>query len=164
MALRFSEPLRDALLTTGDFKAQMDGGVIFIYAFDGATTVPGADDAVDTTSDYTLLARITANAGLVTGGYGLNFDEPSGGVITKAAAQTWDNSDAGERNYASGTAAFFVHSATETDGDALGAVTTENRIVGTVGLAGADMQLGDISLTSGQTQEITYYNLTLGAG
>jgi len=155
-----STGLKQALLGTDDFKTAMDGGYIHIYAFAGSSDIPNPDAIVDTGSDYLLLATISASGGTST--TGCNFDAPVAGVISKAAAQTWDNSTS--NNLASGTAAFFVHHATEHDGDAIVASTTEKRIVGSVGLVGADMNLQSLSLTSGGTQAISYYNLTLGVG
>jgi len=157
--LQFSTGLRQALLTTGDFKAQMDGGFIHIYGWGTASAIPGRDDAIDTTpttGDYILLATISASGG--TNVTGLNFAEPVDGVVSKDAGQTWNNSTT--ENLATGTAQFFVHHATEHDGDDIGSAAAENRIIGTIGLVGADMNLVSTTLTENQVQAITYYNLT----
>jgi hypothetical protein len=156
-----STGLKDYLLGNGSLKAALADGYIHIYAFDGENTIPGPDDAVSTSGDYTLLATIYSNGGTSIEDGGLEFGTASGGVLQKASGETWDNSDAG--NIATGDAAFFVHVASgEADGNSIGASTTAERIVGSVGTAGADLNLDDTSLTSGQTQQITYYSVTVG--
>ena len=163
---RMSTSLKNALLDGDSLKATMDGGYIHIYAFDGVTTVPGPDDEVDTDADYMLLATIYSDGGTATAG--LNFAaSASGGIIQKASGETWDNSDAGNINAGTETAAFFVHTdSTESSGlnlvDPTPGANDKPRIVGTVGTVGADLNLSSVSLSNGDTQEITNYSVTVG--
>ena len=152
MALRISTGLRDALLDTGSLKTTLDGGFIHIYS---GTPPATPDDAIT----GTLLATIYSDGG--AGPTGLNFAaSAASGVIQKAAGETWDNSTAG--NIASGTATHYLHVASaESDGTAIGASTTAPRILGSVALAGADMDLANTSLTAGQTQSINFYSIAL---
>ena len=161
MQARFSTGLKQALLGGDNFRDALAGGFIHIYAYDGASSIPGPDAAVDTGSDYTLLATISASGG--TDATGLAFDAPVGGVISKANAQTWSNSNGG--NIAGGQAMFYVYSTTH-DGDAIGASTSAARIVGPVAMAGGGqgtLVVANALLVQGQTLEITFYNATVGA-
>lgn len=154
-----STGLKDEILDTGSLKAALADGYIHIYKFNGSTDVPGPDDAVDTVSDYILLATIYSDGGAADAG--LEFGSASSGVLQKASGETWDNSS--EQNLATGQAAFYVHvGSTESDGNALGASTTLPRIVGTVAAAGGDMNLSDTTLTEDEVQSITYYSVTIG--
>lgn len=152
-----STPLKDALLDNGSLKSTMAAGFLHIYAFENASTIPGADDAVGTTnSDYVHIATIYSDGTSA----GISFGTAASGSIQKASGETWtgDVVSAGTE-----VAAFFVHTASgESSGADLPAVTTEPRIVGSIGTSGADLNLSSVSLTSGQTQEITYYSVSLG--
>lgn len=152
MALKISTGLRDALLDTGSLKATLDGGYIHIYS---GTAPATPNDAIS----GTLLATIYSDGGAATAG--LNFEaSASSGVIQKASGETWDNSTAG--NIATGTATHYLHVASaESDGTAIGASTTAPRILGTVALAGGDMDLANTSLTLGQVQSINFYSIAL---
>lgn len=156
-----STGLKDYLLDEGSMKAALADGYIHIYAYDGASTVPGPDDAVSVAGDYTLLATIYSDGGVADAG--LEFGAAADGVLPKAPGETWDNSDAGNVNAGTLTARFFVHTASaEADGTAIGASTTAKRIVGTVAQAGGDLNLSSTSLTNGQTQQITSYSVSVG--
>lgn len=161
MQARFSTGLKQALLGGDNFRDALAGGFIHIYAYDGASVIPGPDDAVDTAADYTLLATISASGG--TDATGLLFDAPSGGVIFKADAQTWSNSDGG--NIAGGQAVFYVYSLAH-DGTALGASTSDVRIVGPVAMVPGGqgtLVVANSTLVFEQTLEITFFNATVGA-
>ena len=84
MAERFTTTHADMLCTA--VKTAYANGVLAIYG--GASQPADANDA----EAGTLLALITVASGEFTPGvatHGLNFDAPSSGVLSKAAAETW---------------------------------------------------------------------------
>jgi hypothetical protein len=83
MAERFSTTHANMLCEA--VRTAYANGVLAIYG--GASQPADADDA----EAGTLLALITLSSGAFTGGVstnGLNFDAASGGVLSKAAAET----------------------------------------------------------------------------
>lgn len=147
MSIQLSTGIRNYLLDTGGFDAALNGGLLNIY--DG-TPPAGPDDAI---SGNTLLCTISVN-GL---GGGLNFESAAvAGVLSKAAAETWQGTNA-----ASGNASFFRFY--ESGGTPGGASATEKRIQGTVGVAGADLNLSSVALVASAVQTIDYFNVTLPA-
>lgn len=148
MAISVSTGLRTAMLDTGSFKSLFDGGEIRIYS---GTPPADADQAVTIGGGVALLCTISLNG---AGGGGLNFDTAaSGGVITKAPAQTWSGT-----NVASGTAAWYRHVPTSATNNFS---TTERRIQGTIGVAGQDLNFSSVNLTSGAVQTINHYTINL---
>ena len=84
MAERFTTTHAD-MICTADKNAYANG-VLAIYG--GASQPADANDA----ETGTLLALITVASGAFTPGVatnGLHFDDPSAGVLSKAAAETW---------------------------------------------------------------------------
>jgi hypothetical protein len=142
MTLKVSTGLRNAMLATSSLKAALNLGFIKIYT----GTVPAtADAALDGTN--TLLTTIS-NGSTATG---LTLDVASGGVLPKTPAEVWSGLNAN-----SGTASFYRHVAPGDDGTAS---TTQARLQGTVATAGAELNLTNPTLTSGQTQGIDYYSI-----
>lgn len=142
--MKLSTGLRNSMLSTGSLKAALAGGEIRIYS--GA---PPAD--ADAAVTGTLLCTVK-NAGA-----GINFDTAAaGGILAKAPGETWSGVNA-----ASGTAGYFRHVlAADT-----GAVSTSAvRIQGTIATAGADLNISSTALTSGATQAIAGYSVTVAAG
>jgi hypothetical protein len=139
---KFSTGLRNTMLGDSSLANAVEGYVIRIYA--AATAPASADDALGAA---TLLTTITTPTGL-------SFDTPAvDGVLSKAAAEVW----AGV-NVATGTAKFFrMQDAADTDD----ASTTAIRIQGTVALAGGDINLSSLGLTSGATQTLNSFNIAL---
>lgn len=148
MAIRMSTGLRNALLDADSFREIFDGG--FLHIYEGA--IPSDPDAEVT---GTLLATIYSDGEAA----GLSFAATAAnGVIQKDAGETWNNSENG--NIASGTAQYFVFTASaENDGTDLGASTTAPRFIGTIGIAGADMNMTSTALTLGQTQAVDAFNV-----
>ena len=147
MGIQVSTGLRNGLLDSNSFKDALDGGLLYIYS---GTPPASVNDAL---SGNTLLSTISLSGG----GSGINF-EPNAvaGVLSKAAAETWQGTNA-----ASGTATFFRFC--EAGGDPSAASSTEQRIQGSVGVAGADLNLSSVSLTAAATQTIDFFNVTLPA-
>lgn len=145
MAISLSTGLRDDILDTGSLKAILDSGFIDIYS---GTPPASADDA----ASGTKLCRISNNST----GTGITFNaSAASGALQKNSGETWSGV-----NLASGTATYYRH---VTASDTAGASTTEQRIQGTVGVAGADMNLSDVSLTISATQTLDYYVVNMPA-
>lgn len=143
MTIQTSSGLRNKVLDTGSVKSRLTLGFIKLYS----GTAPATADAAVT---GTLLCTISVSAA----GTGLSFDTAAaGGVLAKAPAQVWQGVNA-----ATGAAGYYRFSAA---GDTGVTSSTEERIQGSVGLAGADLNLSSISLTSGVTQNIDYYVVSL---
>ncbi len=142
--MKLSTGMRNALLSGGSLKATLDGGEIRIYS----GTVPADADA--SIGGATLLVTIK------NGGSGITFGSASGGVIQKAGGETWSGTNA-----ATGTASFYRHVLSADDGTSSSSAA---RLQGTVGVAGADMNLSSVSLTSGATQTLNFYSVTVPAG
>jgi len=147
MGIKLSTGMRDGLLDTNSFKGALDGGLLAIF---GGTVPASADDA---TSGATLLVTISLSGG----GSGINFETSAvSGVLSKASAETWQGTIG-----TSGTATFFRFY--ESGGDPTAASTTEQRIQGTVGVAGADLNLSSVSLTATAVQTVDFFNVTMPA-
>lgn len=144
--LKPSTGLRNGMLATGSFKSLMDGAKLKIYA---GTVPASADDAL---GGATLLCTISNN-GTATG---LTFDAAAvGGVLAKTPAEVWSGT-----NVAGGVATFYRLETAADDGSAS---TVFPRLQGTVGLAGADLNLSNTTLVSAAPQVIDYYTVALPA-
>ncbi len=149
MAIQLSTGLRNAMLDTNSFRGGLNGGLLGIFK----GTVPAAVD--DATSGATLICTVSVD-GL---GGGLGFEAAAvAGVLSKAAAETWQ----GTVINSGGTATFYRFY--ESGGDPTAASTTEQRIQGSVGVAGADLNLSSVALVDAATQDIDFFNITLPAG
>lgn len=155
--MRFSKGMQSHLLGSGSLKGALDGGFLYIYS--GA--VPAHAD--DIASGATLLAKITVSGA----GTGLTFGTPvqsvtAGGeqiaTLSKAAAETWSGAI-----LATGVASFFRYVEAADEANHSEASATAKRIQGTVGAPGslADLNLTSANLTSGQTQNIDYFQITI---
>lgn len=144
MGFQVSTGLRNSMLDTESYKTSMDLGFLRIYA----GTIPAdADAALDTA---TILCELTVD-GL---GTGLTWEAvASGGVISKAVAETWQG-----QNVASGTAAFFRFVQPADDGLA---DPLQKRVQGTVGLVGAELNLSSVTLTIAAVQTVNHFNVAL---
>lgn len=141
MAFKYSTGFKNAILDTGSVKGTFDGGSITVYA----GTVPADADAAH--SGNTALVTFTvASTGL------LLASSASGGSISKSSSQTWSGT-AG----ATSTATFFRYTQS---GDTGASSSTAKRIQGTVGTAGADMNLSSVSINSGTTYTLDYFALS----
>ena len=148
MALEFSTGFKDAVLDTGSFKSTFDDGYIRIY--DG--TPPADADAA--LAGNTVLVTYSDNDQGIGAGQGLDLEaSAANGSISKAAAQTWKGTAA-----ATSTATFFryIQSA---DTGALS--TTEIRIQGTVGGAGADLFVSSTTFTSAVEYTLDLFSITV---
>ena len=135
----------------GSLKDIMKDGKILVYS----GSQPSSPDTAVTS---TLLLTITSSSGAwVAGafGNGLEFeDDPLSGVVEKSTAETWSGVAV-----ASGTAGWFMFVANGTD--ALATSTTLPRISGSIGISGADLNIGNASIVSGRTYTIDDFSFTL---
>ncbi|TFZ81388.1 hypothetical protein [Candidatus Macondimonas diazotrophica] len=144
MAIQISSGLRNHMLISGSFKSGLDGGVLKIFA--GA--MPSTADA--DSSALTVLCTISLDAT----GTGITFASTvSAGILAKNASEIWRG-----QITATGTASFFRWMAISDTG-ALS--TTEKRVQGTVGLAGADLNFSSLSFVSGNYKVIDSLNVAL---
>ena len=143
--LRYSQGLRNALMAVDSLRGLLTGCEIRIY--EGAPP-PSPNDSVGAA---VLLCTITLDD---TGG-GLGFEAvATGGTLTKSASEVWRGT-----NVATGVATFFRIVVPQSDAD--GVSFTAKRIQGTVGVAGADMNLSNPSLSAGGVQTIDNFYLTM---
>lgn len=143
--MKLSTGLRNTILGVSSLKAALAGGQLMIYS----GTVPA--DADQALGSAVLLSTIK------NGGSGVNFDTAAvAGSIPKAPGETWSGV-----NVATGAATFFRH-VLSSDTGALS--TTALRIQGTVAVAGGDLNLTSVSLSSGATQTVDAYNVAQPAG
>ncbi len=145
MSIIASTGLRNKILDTNPLKAILAGGFVKLYA----GPVPADADAA-LAGGNTLLCTVSVNSS----GTGLTFDPAAvNGVIVKNVSEVWSGVNA-----ASGTATFYRH-VTPSDTGALS--TTEARLQGTVGLAGADMNISNNVLVAAATQALDYYAVAM---
>jgi hypothetical protein len=150
MAFQYSTGLKNAVLATGSFKSLLDDGFIKVYS--APTAVPDSpDDALP--GDSVLLCTYSDNSG----SGGLDFETAAAdGVLTKETSQTWSGAGA-----ANGTPAFFRYVKT---GDTGTLSTSAYRIQGTVGQAGADMNITNSTYVAGTTYSLDYFSLVFVGG
>lgn len=144
--MKRSTGFRNATLSTGAITA-LNGKVIKIFS--GAVPA-SADDALPT--GLVPLCVVSLN----DTGTGLTFGTPTGGQVTKNTSEIWSGTIT-----TSGTATFFRM---EDSSDAGGASTTAVRVQGTIAQDGADMNLGETALVSGNLRQIKFFVLTIPAG
>ena len=143
--IKASTGLRNHLLATGSLRSALNGGHIRIY---GGTIPATADDSIGAA---TLLCTVT----VASGATGLSFGEtPDEGSLNKNA-DTWSGLVS-----ASGDATFYRHVLTADDGSSS---TVALRIQGECGTMtqGKDMLMSSVTLTSGATQTLDFYRISL---
>lgn len=144
MAIQISSGLRDHLMISGSFKSGLDGGVLKIFA--GA--MPSTADA--DSSALTVLCTISLDAT----GTGITWASTvTAGILAKNASEIWRGLIT-----ATGTASFFRWMAI---GDTGALSTTNKRVQGTVGLAGADLNFSSVNFVSGNYKVIASLNVAL---
>jgi len=148
MTVKLSTGLRTALMDATSFEATFANAEIRIYGYTGAPiTAPATADAAITGE---LLVTITEAADAP-----LTFAAAASGVLTKSA-NTWAGTVA-----ANSTAVYWRLVDKTDDGDDLS--TTDPRVQGTIGTAGADGNLSSVSLTAAASQTIDYFSVTIPA-
>lgn len=144
---QFSRGLRDALMATDSFAGVMDGATLIIA--EGTLGTPEADY-----TGATILSTITNGGAGLTWGTG----DVANGVLPKTVSEVWDNSDAGG-NDDTGVAQFFIlyHPLD----DDLSASTTALRVVGSVGTAGAVLNLSSVNLVATSPQNVNSFTVAI---
>lgn len=140
--LKTSTGLRTLMLGTTPLRDALSLGSVKIYS----GSAPGTADAAAT---GTLLCTITNNSTAT----GITMAAAAGGAIQKTAAEVWSGVNA-----ATGTAGYYRHVA---PGDTGGVSTTEPRVQGDIAVSGAELNLTSVALSSGATQTLDFYSITL---
>jgi hypothetical protein len=146
MALLASTGLRNKMLDTDSLKAILADGFIHVYACTLANIPASADDAINP-AVHTLLLTVYGD-GISEG---LNLGTASGGAINKDPGEAWSGTV-----LATGNAVFFRHVG---DADTGAASTSQPRLQGRVGVAGAELNISSLALESGQTRSVNYANI-----
>ena len=149
MTIRLSTGMRNKLLdggATGGVKNALNLGFINLY--------PGSQPlSADTGATGTILGTVSVNGDGVTG---LGFDAASAGAISKAAAQTWRFT-----GLADGLAGWFrFYAAGDTPS---GTSTTAARIDGSIGSAGADMNITNVNIQTGALSTVDSFTINMPA-
>ena len=141
MALRLSTGLRQALITTDDFKSLMDGGFLDIYSGSQPTNA----DAIET---GTLLCSITTGT---AGTAGITFGTAASGILPKSA-DGWQGTVlvAGVAGWAR---LYGPGKTTGTNG-------TAYRMDMNAGLSGADLVLSHTNLVADTIQTVKTFSIT----
>ena len=146
MGVKLSTGFRTALMGANGVDTIMNLGFIKIYT----GTVPASPD--DALGSAVLLNTISNNST----GTGLTLGTAAAGVISKTTSEVWSGV-----SVASGTPTFFRH---VLSGDTGASSSTDVRIQGAVAVVGADLNMTNASFTSGGTETVTVYNITMPAG
>lgn len=155
MTIRLSTGLRNALLSSNDFKTAFAGGVLEIYT----GSVPSSANSAVTSS---AIVKITASGATHTASSastagGLSFSSASSGAIAKSSAQTWKDSSA-----SSGTAAWFcLYDNSHTK--SVSSAGTVVRLQGSCGVGSGDLRMSNTSIASGATITIDTFTITMPA-
>lgn len=157
--LKLSTATRNALLNDIGLKDQLDGGKLYLFAGPLPAT---ADEALDLVNDHTECVVITDNGA----GAPLTFDTPTSGVLNKAASQVWKGTvalDGAEAGAGTATPTFYRFCAGTDNGRGAANASTGYRVQGTVGgpNSGADLQLGQATLSNGNEQAIGAFGLSI---
>ena len=147
MTVRLSTQLRNNLAGSTGFSGSFANGVIEIYS----GSQPATADAAVT---GTLLGTVTLASGAFTPGSstnGLTFAAASGGAVAKSG--TWSFN-----GVAAGTAGWFRFKGNATDAGAISAVLP--RMDGSVGVSGADLNIGNVTIAVGAPTTIDSFTWT----
>jgi len=152
MSVSLSSGLRNGMLNATGMKEAFTNGVM--YVFSGPQPINA-----DAATQGTLLIKITLASGAFAFGTatnGINFDAPASGVVAKAAAETWSGI-----GLADGIAGWFRLMGNPSD--ALGSSTSLPRMDGSVGTAGADLNLSSVNVVTSAPTTIDVFQFTLPA-
>ena len=145
MTFKISTGLRNYMLSNQSLKDAMDGGLIKQYS----GPVPATSDAA-LAGGNTLLRTISLNGA----GSGISFDTAAAsGTLSKAPGEVWSGTIV-----ATDTATFYRHVAIGDDGTLS---TTQARLQGAIGVAGAEMNVSTVSFVTGVSNTLNNYTVTL---
>ncbi len=144
MTFKASTGLRNTLLTDDSFAGVMSSAKLRIYS----GPVPATADAV--LSGATLLVEISDD----DTGTALSFETSAvDGALSKLSSQVWSGTCE-----ASGTASFYRLVNDADDGTES---TTAPRVQGSIGVAGADMNISNPTLVALALQPVDYFSVAL---
>lgn len=143
MSLKLSTGLRDDMLDTGPFRTIMDASRLKLYSGAAPAT---ADDAE---------GSLVVSIGSAHADTHCHFLAAAVSGVLSKDANVWSGVAV-----ATSTVSHF-RLVVNTDTGVLS--TTEQRMQGTVGTSGADLNMSNVSLVSGATQTIDTFNLTMPA-
>lgn len=140
--LKYSVGLRNLLMNNVGMRDALTGCQIRIYS----GPVPAS--SIDAVGAGTLLCTLDNGSG------GLNWEvSVTDGTLTKSLAETWSGT-----TVVSGLASFFrVVEPSDAGETSMSAV----RVQGTIGVAGADMNITNLSLSASAAQTLDYFYLTM---
>jgi hypothetical protein len=141
-------------LSAPDYSATSAGAVVTIKAMRGSGAHPNGFvvDAVCTT----MTSVDAPMAGGVNPVAGLKFGVSVAGVLSKLASQVWSGVAV-----ASGTAGWFRFVGSVADSGVTDSVATEIRLDGSISTSGAQLNMSSTTVTSGATQTISSFPITL---
>lgn len=137
-----------------EYQASASGAVVTIRAKRG--TGAGANGLVVSGALTTLTATYANLAGGVTAVNGLRFGAASAGVLGKNVAQVWSGVA-----ISTGTAGWFRFVGSVADSGVLDSSETEFRLDGSVSTSGAQLNMSSTTITTGATQTISSFPITL---
>lgn len=147
-----------------DFTATSSGAVVTIYCPWGLGA--GGDGLTIATTETTLGVSVNGGSSTAFGGTGspsagttavngLNWQVPVAGILSKEAT-VWQATAV-----ASGTAGYFRFEADSDDDQ--GSSTSFRRLDGSIATSGADLNISSTAITSGATDTINTFTLTIPA-
>lgn len=137
-----------------EYSATSSGAVVTIKAKRGSGAGPNGFVVAST---VTTLTKTDANmASGVTGVNGLSFGVAAAGALIKLASQTWSGV-AG----ANGTAGWFRFVGAVADSGITDTTESDIRLDGAISTSGAQLNMSSTSITSGATQTINTFPITL---
>ena len=146
MTIRLSTGMRNKLLDGGS-----GGGIKGAFNLGFMAILTGSQPtSPDNPATGTLLGTVSVNGG----GTGITFDSAVAGVIAKAVAETWRFT-----GLVDGTAGWFrLYQAADT---ITNSSTSVARIDGAIGTSGADLNLSNLSITTGQVNTVDTFTITM---
>lgn len=162
MTVKVSTATANALANALGLKSQLDGGRLYIFAGPVPAT---ADEALDMGADHTEIVEITESG---DGSTGLTFDAPVAGLLSKAAAESWQETaafDGAESAEPTLLATFFRFCAAGDDGRAAANATTGYRLQGDIGnlASSAAMKMSNPTRTNAALVNIDSFSARLGS-
>lgn len=162
MTVKVSTATANALANAIGLTTQLDGGRLYIFAGPEPAT---ADEALDMGADHTEIVEITESG---DGSTGLTFDAPAAGLLSKAAAESWQETaafDGAEDGEASLVATFFRFCASGDDGRSAANASTGYRLQGSVGnlSSAADMKMSNTTRTNSALVNIDSFGVRIGS-
>lgn len=136
------------------WSASATGAVVTVTAPLGIGTAGNSLTVAGSSTGLTLTGSTTS--GGVSSANGLSFGAPAGGVLDKHPAQTWSGVAV-----ASGTAGYFRFVGPVADSGALDSTESQYRMDGAISTSGAQVNMSSTTISSGATQTITSFPITL---